>query len=104
MTALAGAEKRERVRSASARSGALSRVSPNSPNLSSPSPLGRSEREARAKWRAEQHEHAGLYVAREFLRSHFDRRGLKRLHGSCLRYYWQYRHSETGETKLCPGS
>lgn len=73
------------------------------PNLSSPSPLDRSEREERHKWRGEQHEHANLYVTREFLRSHFDERGLKRLHGSCLRYYWQYRHSETGDTKLCPG-
>ena len=71
--------------------------------LSSPLPLGQSEREERPKRRGEQHEHANLYVTREFLRSHFDERGLKRLHGSCLRYYWQYRHSETGDTKLCPG-
>ncbi len=71
--------------------------------LCSPLPLGRSEREVRAKWKSEQYEHHGLYVLREFIRSHFDDRGLKRLHGSCLRYYWQYRHSETGATKLCPG-
>lgn len=72
-------------------------------SLCSPLPLGRSERETRDKWRSEQTEHHTLYILREFLRSHFDERGMKRLHGSCLRYYWQYRHSETGDTKLCPG-
>ncbi len=71
--------------------------------LCSPLPLGRSEREARKKWNSEQSEHHTLYITREFLRSHFDERGQNRLHGSCLRYYWQYRHSETGDTKLCPG-
>lgn len=80
-----------------------STVAPSAAPLCSPTPLGRSEREARDKWRTEQRGHGDLYVLREFLRSHYDERGLKRLHGSCLRYYWQYRHAETGATKLCPG-
>jgi hypothetical protein len=88
---------------AGARAVACVSVASSADPLCSPLPLGRSEREARKKWKGEQYEHHGLYVLREFLRSHFDERGLKRLHGSCLRYYWQYRHSETGATKLCPG-